>query len=332
MRSTQDTEGGAADSADPAGAHGGSSEHPEHSVSPMSASRPRRALSLVAGAASRLLVVASLAGLAAGGGWLVTRAATPPSSATTSTIPGLDVKAAQVAPGSEAPVQAEPAGGRAPAGAAEPSESADTGEARQSQAQQQGSAADMLRAWAERAEPVVGVPSRALLAYGRAELAMRAAQPDCRLSWATLAAIGRIESDHGRYGGAVLGADGYPSEPIIGVPLDGSPGVARISDTDNGVYDGDPVHDRAVGPMQFIPSTWMRWASDGNGDGVGSPQQIDDAALAAARYLCTGARDMGTAEGWWQGVLSYNHSVEYAKKVFAVAETYANRASGLTAS
>src|SRR5699024_2158668 len=134
--------------------------------------------------------------------------------------------------------------------------------------------------------------------YGRAELAMRAEQPDCGLSWATLAGIGRIESNHGRYGGAVVGTDGYPSKPIIGVPLDGSPGVDTISDTDNGVYDGDPTHDRAVGPMQFIPSTWLRWASDGNGDGVGSPQQIDDAALAAARYLCAGGRDMGTAEGW----------------------------------
>ena len=329
MRSTRDTDDGAADAADPSGARGGP---PQHSAAgPVSASGMRRAFSLAAGAASRLLVIASLAGLAAGGGWLVTQAATPPSSATMSTIPGLDIKAARVAPGSEAPVQAEPAGGRTLAGAGKPSGSGEAEEATPSQPPQQGSAAGMLRAWAERAEPVVGVPARALLAYGRAELSMRAAQPDCRLSWATLAGIGKIESNHGRYGGAVLSSDGYPSDPIVGVPLDGSPGVAKISDTDNGVYDGDRAHDRAVGPMQFIPSTWTRWASDGNGDGVGSPQQIDDAALAAARYLCAGERDLGTAEGWWQGVLSYNQSEQYAKKVFAVAETYANRASGITA-
>ena len=130
---------------------------------------------------------------------------------------------------------------------------------------------------------MVGIPARALVAYGNAELAMRASQAGCKLSWASLAGIGRIESNHGQYGGATLGADGRPSKPIIGVPLDGSPGVKAIGDTDRGPIDGDPTTDRAVGPMHFIPSTWSRWASDGNGDGAGDPQQIDDAALATGR-------------------------------------------------
>ncbi len=47
-----------------------------------------------------------------------------------------------------------------------------------------------------------------------------------------------------------------------------------------------PTYDRAVGPMQFLPGTWGRWGSDGDRDGVSDPQDVDDAALAAARYLC----------------------------------------------
>ncbi|MDI5980992.1 lytic transglycosylase domain-containing protein, partial [Amycolatopsis magusensis] len=142
--------------------------------------------------------------------------------------------------------------------------------------------------------------------------------------------IGRIESNHGQYGGAALGADGLPSKPIIGVPLDGSPGVKAIGDTDGGRFDGDSTHDRAVGPMQFIPSTWAKYNSDGNGDGVGDPQQIDDAALAAARYLCAGSRDMSAAQGWWAGIMSYNNSIEYAQKVFGLADGFAKSARTLT--
>jgi membrane-bound lytic murein transglycosylase B len=137
---------------------------------------------------------------------------------------------------------------------------------------------------------MVDIPARALVAYGNAELVLRSVKPKCRLSWATLAGIGRIESHHGQYGGAVLGADGRPSKPIIGVPLGGSPGVKAIGDTDGGRLDGDPSTDRAVGPMQFIPSTWAKYASDGNED-VADPRQIDDAAFAAARYLCANGRD-----------------------------------------
>jgi membrane-bound lytic murein transglycosylase B len=81
--------------------------------------------------------------------------------------------------------------------------------------------------------------------------------------------------------------------------------------------------------MQFIPSTWRKWASDGNGDGLGDPQQIDDAALAAARYLCAGGRDMASPAGWWAGILSYNNSTEYAQKVFGLADGYAKAAQSV---
>ena len=151
-----------------------------------------------------------------------------------------------------------------------------------------GLTGDALQRWAERTAPPADVPARALRAYGAAELSVRRSDPSCRLSWATLAGIGRVESDHGRISGGEVRADGSLSEPIIGVALDGSGPVAAVPDTDRGRLDGDTEQDRAVGPMQFIPSTWERWAVDANGDGWRDPQNIDDAALGAARYLVRG--------------------------------------------
>ncbi|RSM39964.1 murein transglycosylase [Amycolatopsis balhimycina DSM 5908] len=265
---------------------------------------------------TRLIVVLAVLAVAGGGVWLVTRASTPEASPTTTEIPALQVKAADVRPGSVAPAGGAVAGGADQQTAPQQARSRDTGPA-------------TLAQWASRVAAVTGVPARALSAYGNAELAMRAGQPNCRISWATLAGIGRIESNHGQYAGAVLGADGRPSKPIVGVPLDGSAGVQAIGDTDGGRYDGDAGVDRAVGPMQFIPGTWRKWASDGNGDGLGDPQQIDDAALAAARYLCAGGRDMASSSGWWAGILSYNNSTEYAQKVFGLADGYAKAAQSV---
>lgn len=262
----------------------------------------------------RLALVMLVLAVAVAGVWLITRVAAPVASPTTTEIPALQVQAAKVEPGSAAPINATVAGG--------------TQQTLPQQAQRR-ERQDLLAEWASRVAAVAGIPARALVAYGKAELAMRASQAGCRISWASLAGIGRIESNHGQYGGAILGADGRPSKPIIGVPLDGSPGVMAVGDTDGGRLDGDPAVDRAVGPMQFIPSTWAKYASDGNGDGIGDPQQIDDAALAAARYLCVNGRDMASAQGWWSGILSYNNSTEYAQKVFGLAEGYAKAAQAV---
>jgi membrane-bound lytic murein transglycosylase B len=193
---------------------------------------------------------------------------------------------------------------------------------------QAGLGRDPVVEWADRAASTVDIPARALRAYGTADLVMRSEAPRCRVNWATLAGIGRVESNHGRFGGTVLGADGRPSRDIVGLPLDGTGDVATIGDTDGGRLDGDASHDRAVGPMQFIPSAWARWGSDGDGDGRIDPQDIDDAVLAAGRYLCAEGRDVGTARGWWAGILSYNPSVDYAQRVFGAADTYARRSLG----
>jgi membrane-bound lytic murein transglycosylase B len=168
-----------------------------------------------------------------------------------------------------------------------------------------------------------GIPARALQAYAQADLRMADEHPGCHLNWSTLAGIGSVESDHGRHGGASVAPDGRTMPPIIGPPLDGSNGNKAIRDTDGGALDGDRVWDRAVGPMQFIPSTWARWGVRASGDGARpDPQNIDDAALAAARYLCASGRDLGSGTGWWQAVLSYNNTAEYAQLVYATAQRY----------
>lgn len=177
-------------------------------------------------------------------------------------------------------------------------------------------------AWAAETSDPTGVPERALAAYGAAEIAQRAATPGCRLSWTTLAGIGRVESAHGGLR-AELGDDGVSTPLIVGVALDGSEGVREILDTDGGELDGDTTHDRAAGPMQFLPTTWARFGADGNGDGTRDPHQIDDAAAGAAAYLCDGGRDTADGAGWWDGVLTYNRSGSYARTVWAAADRYA---------
>lgn len=113
--------------------------------------------------------------------------------------------------------------------------------------------------------------------------------------------------------GADVLADGEVTPAIIGVALDGTNGNMKILDTDDGELDGDKTYDRAVGPFQFIPETWQRYdVGDANGDGVADPNNIDDAALSAARYLCVSSGgDMTTAEGWESAVMVYNRSMSY---------------------
>ncbi|MGW7521012.1 lytic transglycosylase domain-containing protein [Streptomyces sp. NPDC054796] len=159
-----------------------------------------------------------------------------------------------------------------------------------------------------------GIPATVLDAYRRAERALAASAPGCGLRWELLAAIGKVESGQAR-GGAV-DAHGTTLRPILGPVLDGN-GFARITDTDGGRWDGDGVYDRAVGPMQFIPSTWARWGSDGNADGREDPANIYDAALAAGRYLCAGGRDLTSRAGLEAAVLSYNASRAYLRTVLS---------------
>ncbi|MBD0710504.1 MULTISPECIES: lytic transglycosylase domain-containing protein [unclassified Streptomyces] len=164
-----------------------------------------------------------------------------------------------------------------------------------------------------------GIPATVLAAYQRAEQAIRATDPACHLPWQLLAGIGKVES--GQAGGGKVDANGTTFQPILGPALNGN-GFANISDTDGGAYDGDPVHDRAVGPMQFIPSTWATWGQDANGDGKKDPNNIYDAAQAAGLYLCANDRDLALKSDLDKAILSYNQSTEYLHTVLSWFEYY----------
>lgn len=182
---------------------------------------------------------------------------------------------------------------------------------------------DELARLADDRVAVFDIPVRAYDAYVTAARTVDAEQPACRISWWALAAVGRIESGHGRHGGAVVLANGDVVPRIVGPALDGGR-FRAIPDTDDGRWDGDPVWDRAVGPMQFIPSTWASMGADGNGDGVADPHNYYDAATAAARYLCRGrgAQALDTVDGLRAAALTYNRSGPYADQVVAIARGY----------
>jgi hypothetical protein len=191
-----------------------------------------------------------------------------------------------------------------------------------------GRPADALAAWAVPLATRLSIPATALQAYGYTELVLARTHPTCKLSWTTIAGVGKIESDHGRGAGATLQVDGRALPPIVGKALDGQGGRDSIPDTDGGRLDGDRTWDRAVGPLQFIPSTWQKYAVDADADGVSDPNDIDDAALAAGNYLCASGKDLSTPDGWYAAVLTYNAVRVYAADVYAAANSYGVRSKG----
>ncbi|MBO3735730.1 lytic transglycosylase domain-containing protein [Glycomyces niveus] len=159
-----------------------------------------------------------------------------------------------------------------------------------------------LDAWAADLSDL-GIPQRALVAYGRGELVSAAQNPGCNLSWTTLAGIGATETTHGTIDGNQIQADGTTLTDIIG-----------------------PIHGE-WGPMQFLPSTWEHWKADGDGDGESDPHDIDDAVTAAANYLCHDNRDMSRPDGWYAALWSYNPRDDYVKKVFDRADEYGRKST-----
>ncbi len=136
-----------------------------------------------------------------------------------------------------------------------------------------------------------GVPSPAALAAIPAELLpiyQESAEATCGMRWAVLAAIGKVETDHGR---STL------------------PGV-RSSENFAG----------AGGPMQFLQPTWNAYGVDGDGDGDKDRYDPVDAIWGAANYLC--ASGAGEPDRLRDAIFAYNHADWYVTKVLDQAAAY----------
>ena len=162
----------------------------------------------------------------------------------------------------------------------------------------------------------------ALDAYWKAAARLNTEAPACAMRWEVLAGISRTEGRHGTYGGSSPNFEGDVDPPIIGIPLNGGNNTAVVTDSDGGAWDGDPTHDRAVGPMQFIPSSWRFYGADGDGDGEADPQNLYDATLAAGRLLCRQGTAYDTEAGLRAGLFTYNRSTHYVDVVSGYIRSY----------
>jgi membrane-bound lytic murein transglycosylase B len=162
------------------------------------------------------------------------------------------------------------------------------------------------------------IPPIVLNAYRTAEKIMATNAPGCGISWNLLAGIGRIESGHANSG--ATDARGTALTPILGPVLDGT--LAGNEVIVQSISAGRVTYARALGPMQFLPGTWARYAADAIGDGKPDVQNVYDASLAAARYLCSGGLNLRDPSQVLTAILRYNNSMPYAQNVLGWAKAY----------
>lgn len=171
---------------------------------------------------------------------------------------------------------------------------------------------------------LLDAPDGTLGAYQRAAAIINATA-DCHLDWMTLAAIARIESNHGRgpQDSHDVDDDGVVTPAFVGKPLNGKAGRGEVHDTDAGKVDGHKRWDAPVGPFGLMPATWATVAVDADGDDVRDPQDIDDASLAAAVVLCAGGTDMADAKALRKALTAYHRTRGFAATVVQLTALYA---------
>ncbi|MFD5610528.1 NlpC/P60 family protein [Kitasatospora sp. NPDC127060] len=164
---------------------------------------------------------------------------------------------------------------------------------------------------------VSDIPARMMQSYVRAAGSMAQMVPACKgMTWQLLAGIGKVESGHAS--GHQIDASGLITPPIIGPILNGSGAggnTTAVKDTDGGKWDGNSQYDAAVGPMQFLPSTFAGYAAKVRPDGSANPNNADDETLAAALYLCGNGRDLTVTGQLRSAIYSYNASQAYVDEV-----------------
>ncbi|NEC35499.1 glycoside hydrolase [Streptomyces rubrogriseus] len=171
---------------------------------------------------------------------------------------------------------------------------------------------------------VADIPPRMLAAYQRAARQVGRHVPKCRgMRWPILAGIAKVESNHAS--GRSVAGNGDIRPRIYGVLLNGSGAGGNTTvfpDTDGGRWDGTASGERAVGPFQFLPSTWAGVGKDASGDGTADPHNADDAALGAAVYLCGNGRDLANESQLRAAIFQYNRSTAYVANVRGWIDQY----------
>ncbi|GGV63309.1 hypothetical protein GCM10010277_69360 [Streptomyces longisporoflavus] len=174
------------------------------------------------------------------------------------------------------------------------------------------------------------IPPVMLAAYKKAARLIGGQVPKCRgMSWPILAGIAKVESNHAA--GRSIARSGDIRPRIMGVLLNGSGqggNTTVFPDTDGGKWDGTAAGERAVGPFQFLPSTWDTAGRDANGDRERDPHNAFDAALGAAVYLCGKGRDLRKRPQLEAAIFQYNHSREYVNNVSNWIRQYRTAATG----
>ncbi|RSN45106.1 glycoside hydrolase [Amycolatopsis sp. WAC 04197] len=165
---------------------------------------------------------------------------------------------------------------------------------------------------------VPGIPDVMLTAYRQATQRTNGIRPACTgMRWSILAGIAEVESRHAT--GRAVAPNGDITPPILGPVLDGS----GVGGNRTPIRNPDGTFARAVGPFQFLTTTWAGVEQDGNDDGVRNPHNAFDAALGAAVYLCgTGPCDLTDQAQLRTALFRYNASQAYVSQVLAIIERY----------
>ncbi len=174
------------------------------------------------------------------------------------------------------------------------------------------------------------IPPRVLSAYKKAAANVTKHVTKCKgMSWPILAGIAKVESNHAT--GRNIATNGDIRPKILGVLLNGSGAGGNTTvfpDTDNGKWDGTASGERAVGPFQFLPSTWEGAGADNSGDETADPHNAYDAALGAAIYLCGDGRDLTKKSQLRAAIFQYNRSNAYVDNVSNWISQYRAAAKG----
>ena len=172
-------------------------------------------------------------------------------------------------------------------------------------------------AWASKTSQWLDVPLRAMVGYAKATTKIGKDIPGCHLSWVTLAAVGKVTSDHGRAQGGQYGTTGALAKPL---------GTIEVRDFYNKVVSTA----NAAGPMQLSPSIWAKYQASYSG-GKPDVQNIDDAALSTGRALCDGGHDLSQGQVWWDSVATLQSAPLFLHRTLATVNVYGTVGQGSAA-